>query len=111
MDDTVLNLCLGEDCFNRCGKSGQIIRTGNENIFYAPVPQAVEHRCPEFGTLIFTDPHAQNIFFAVQIDTNGYVYGFFDDLPLTVNMIVDGIQENHCVYAFQRPLLPFFCDG
>ena len=26
-------------------------------------------------------------------------------------MVVDGIEKNHCVYAFQRPLLPFFCDG
>ena len=60
MDDAVLNLCLGEHCFNRCGKSGQIIRTGNENVLNAPVSQAVEYRCPEFGALIFTDPHTQN---------------------------------------------------
>ena len=26
-------------------------------------------------------------------------------------MIVDGIHENYRVDAFQRPLLPFFCDG
>ena len=100
MDDTVLNLCLGKHRFNRSGKSGQIVRTGDENILNASISQTVEHRCPEFGALIFADPHAKNIFFAVQIDANCNINSLLDDLTLTSNMIVDGIQENHCVYAF-----------
>ena len=87
------------------------VGAGDENILYAPVFQAVEHRCPEFGALIFTDPHTQNIFLAVQIDANGNIDRLLDDLPLAADMVVDGIQKNHGVDGLQRPLLPFFCDG
>ena len=111
MDDTVLNLCLGKHRFNRSGKSGQIVRTGDENILNAPVSQAVEHRCPELGALIFADPHTQNVLLAVQIDANGNIDSLLYDLSLAAHMVVDRIQKDHCVYAFQRPLLPFFCDG
>ena len=88
MDDTVLNLCLGEHRFDRCGKPGQIVRASDKNILNAPVFQAIEYRCPEFGALIFTDPHTQNILLAVQIDANGDVHSLLDDLTLTSNMIV-----------------------
>ena len=71
MDDTVLNLCLGEHRFNRCEKPSQIVRASDENVLNTPVSQAIEYRCPEFGALIFTDPHTQNVFLAVQIDTKG----------------------------------------
>lgn len=90
---------------------GQIVRASDEDILNAPVFQAVEYGCPEFGALIFTDPHTQNVLTAVQIDANSNIDSLLDDLFLTADMIVDGVQENHCIYAFQRPLLPFFCDG
>ena len=111
MDDAVLDLRLGEHCFNRCGKSGQIIRTGDENILNAPVSQAVEYRRPKFGALIFTDPHTQNVLLAVQIDANGNIDSLLHDLALTAHMVVDGIQKDHRVDSLQRPLLPFFCNG
>ena len=111
MDDAVLNLCLGEHCFNRCGKPGQIIRASDENILNIPVFQAIEYRCPEFGALIFTDPHTQNVLLAVRIDTNGNIDSLLDDLSLAAHMVVDGIEKNDRVDGLQRPLLPFFCDG
>ena len=99
MDYAVLDLCLGEHCFNRCGKSGQIIRTGNENILYTSISQPIEDGCPEFAAFIFTDPHTKNIFFAVQIDSYGDVDSLFDDLTLTPDMIVDGIQKYNRIDA------------
>ena len=37
MDDAVLNLCLGEHRFNRCGKPSQIVRASDENILNTPI--------------------------------------------------------------------------
>ena len=111
MDDTILNFSFGENRLNGCGKAGEIVGAGNQDILYAPVFQAIEYRCPEFGALIFTDPHTQNVLLAVQIDTNGNVDSFLDDLAFTAHMVVDGIQKYHRIDALQRPLLPFLCDG
>ena len=54
-------------------KSGQIVCTGDENVLYASVFQAVENGSPELGALIFSNPHAQDIFPAIQIDANGNI--------------------------------------
>ena len=37
MDHAVLNLRFWEDGLNCCGKTGQVVRAGNEDIFYAVV--------------------------------------------------------------------------
>ena len=74
-------------------KSGQIVCTGDENVLYASVFQAVEYSRPELGALIFSNPHAQDIFSAIQIDANGNIYCFLHDLPFTADMVVDGLQN------------------
>ena len=104
MNDAVLDFRFGEHCFNRSGKSGQIVRASDENFLNSSIFQAIEYRCPIFGTLIFTEPHAQNVFPAVQINADGDIGSFFHDLPLAADMIVDGIQKDHRVDAPQRPL-------
>ena len=71
MDNTVLDFRFGKYGFNVGGKPGQIIRAGDENVLNSAVFQAVEYRYPVFGTFIFTDPYAQNIFPAVQINADG----------------------------------------
>ena len=111
MDDAVLDFRFGKYGFNGSGKPGQIIRAGDENVLNSAVFQAVEYRCPIFGAFIFTDPHAQNVLPAVQINADGDIDRFLYDLPFAADMIVDGVHENHCVDAFQRPLLPFFRGG
>ena len=62
-------------------KSGQIVCTGDENVLYAPVFQAVEYSRPELGAFIFSNPHAQDIFPAIQMDANGNINCFLHDLP------------------------------
>ena len=57
-----------------------------KNILYTPVFQAIEDGCPELGTFVFTNPHSQNIFLAIQIDSNGNVHCFFHNLPFAVDM-------------------------
>ena len=42
-----------------------------------------------FLALILADPHAQNIFAAVQIKADGNVYCFLYDLPFAADMVVD----------------------
>ena len=83
----------------------------SETIPYAPVFQAVEYSRPELGALIFSNPHAQDIFPAIQIDANGNIYCFLHDLPFTADMVVDGIQKHNGVDGLQRPLLPLFAMG
>ena len=73
-------------------------------------PQSVEYGRPKLGALVLADPHAQDIFLPVQIQTDGDVDRLFHDLPLTADVVVDGVKENHCVDGLQRPLLPFFRD-
>ena len=111
MDDTVLYFSLGEHRMDSSIKSGQIVCTGDENVLYAPVFQAVEYSRPELGALIFSNPHAQDIFSAIQIDANGNIYCFLHDLPFTADMVVDGIQKHNGVDGLQRPLLPLFGNG
>ena len=92
-------------------KSRQVVRTGDEYVLYTPVLQTIERSCPEVGAFISPDPHAQNVFPAVQINADGYVHGFLHDLALAADMVVDGIQKYYGVDALQRPLLPLPYDG
>ena len=79
-----------------------------KNILYAPIPQTIQYGRPELCALILADPHAQNIFAAVQIKADGNVYCFLYDLPFAADMVVDRIQKNYGIDRFQRPLLLFF---
>ena len=85
------------------------MRVGDENILHALVPQAVEHDRPDLGALVFVGPHAQNVFPPVQINAYGDIDRLLYDLPLAADMVVDGIQKDHRIDGFQRPLLPLFC--
>ena len=87
-------------------KSRQVVRTGDEYVLYTPVLQTIERSCPEVGAFIFPDPHAQNVFPAVQINAYGDVHRLLHDLTLAADMVVDGIQKYYGVDALQRPLLP-----
>ena len=111
VNDAVLNLGFWEHGFNGIGKAGEIIRTGDENVLYAAISQAVEHICPVLGALVFAYPHTENVLPAVQIDTNGNVNCLFNDLSLAADVEMDGVQKYDRVDALQRPLLPFFCHG
>lgn len=61
--------------------------------------------------LSFSQPHSQDVFSAIQVDSNGNIHRFLHDLPFAADMIVDGIQKYHGIDGFQGPLLPLFCDG
>lgn len=111
MNDTVLDFRFGEDCLNGSRKPSQIVRAGNEDIFHTAIAQTIQHSCPELGAFVFTDPHSQDIFPSIEIDTNGDIDCFFDNLPFASDMVVDGIQKYHLIDGLQWPLLPFFCDG
>src|SRR5699024_7345460 len=111
VDYTVLDLGLRESGVNRRVKPRQIVGAGDENILYAPVFQAVEYSRPEFGALIFPNPHPQDVFPTIQVDSNGDVYGFLHDLPFAADMVVYGVQEYHSVDGFQGSLLPLLGYG
>ncbi len=66
---------------------------GNEDIPYATIPQAVEYGCPKLGTLIFANPHAENVFLAVKVDPYGDVHRFLHDLSFAADMVVDPLKE------------------
>ena len=64
--------------------------------------------CPIFGALVFTDPHAQDIFSTLQIDANGDVHCLLYNPPFTPDVEVDRIQKYHGIDTLQGPLLPLF---
>lgn len=95
-DDAVLDLGLGEGSMYCCVKPSQIVGAGNENILYTSytsVFQAIEDSCPELSTFIFSNPHPQDIFPAIQIDSNGNIHCFLHDLPFAADIIVDGVRN------------------
>ena len=106
MNNTVLDLCTGINGSNCIAESGQVVCAGNEDVFYPAIPEAVQYSGSIAGALIFSAPHAQDILPAIQVNANGDVYRFLDDPAFTPDMVVDGVQENNGIDAFQRPLLP-----
>ena len=77
VDDAVLDLRFWEHSLNGGGEASEVICTGNEDILHTAVAQTVENSGPVLGALIFTYPHAQYVFPAIQIDSNGDIDRFF----------------------------------
>lgn len=73
--------------------------------------QTIQYGHPELGAFILANPHSQNIFPPVKVNSDGNIDRLLDDPPFTSDMEVDGIQKYYCINGFQGPLLPFFCDG
>lgn len=96
VDDAVLDLGLWESGVDGRDKTGQIVRTGNENVLYAPVFQAIEYGGSELGTLVLTDPHAQHILAPVQVNAYSDVHCLLHNLSLAADMVVDGVQKYAC---------------
>ena len=111
MEDAVLDLGLREAGVNGRIKSRQVVRAGDENVLYATVLQTIEYSRPEFGALVFSDPHTQNVLPAVQVNANSDVYRLLHDLALAADMVVDRVQKHYGVDPLQRPLLPLPHDG
>ena len=55
--------------------------------------------------------HAQDVFPAIQIDTDGNVYCFLHNLPFAADVEMDGVQKDHSVDGFQGPLPAIFDGG
>lgn len=49
--------------------------------------------------------------FSLQIDANCDVNNLLHNLSFAADMVVNCIQENHCVDGLHRPLLPALCGG
>ena len=47
-------------------------------------------------------------FFAVHIDSDCYIYGFFHDSALTADVVMNSIHKHYCIDIFERSLLPLF---
>ena len=109
MDDTLLNLGLGEYSLNGVREATQTVYTGNQDIPDATVLYAVEYTQPELRALaaILAHPHTQDIADAVHLYSNRYVHSFLHYLTLAANMEEDSVHEYYRVHALQRPLLPF----
>ena len=67
VNDAVLDFRFREHRLNGGGEAGEVIRTGNEDVLYAAVSQAIEYGGPVLGALVFAYPHTKHIFPAIQI--------------------------------------------
>ena len=60
---------------DRLGKALQRVHNSDQDVLNTPVLQLVHHRQPELGTLVFSDPKAQDLAQAVAGDPKGDVDG------------------------------------
>ena len=98
MDDTLLDLGLWINCFDRLWKSVQSIHTSDQNVLHTTVFQSVNNRQPEFRTFIFPNIHADHILFPIHIDPKGNVYRTFHNTPFAADVVVDRIHVNNSIY-------------
>ena len=101
--ETAITTVSREVRMDGCIETSQIVCTCDKNILYAPIPQTIQYGRPEPCALILADPHAQNIFAAVQIKADGNAHCFLYDLPFAADMVtIDTIksQESISVHDF-----------
>ena len=88
-------------------ESFEVVGTGNEDVLYAPVLQAVQYRGPVFGAFVFSYPHTEYVFMSVQVYGYRYVDGFLYYLAFASDVVVYGVEVDDCIDRFKRTLLPF----
>lgn len=59
----------------------------------------IQHLEPELRRLVLTDPHAQHVFVAVQINTDVHVGHFVHNDAVLLHLKVNRIQEHDSVYG------------
>ena len=69
MHDTQLHLGVGKYSLNRFGKTFKSIDTGNDNIVNATIFKFRYDIEPELGPFAIGDPQAQQLFVAIEINT------------------------------------------
>lgn len=107
MDDASLDFCPGICRGDGFGKAGQSVYRYDQYVLYTSAFQPVQHAQPVFRAFRGTDPDAQDILFPFKVGANTNVYGFLDNDPVFPHLVMDGVQHDHGIYAFQRPVLPF----
>ena len=88
VDDAVLDFGLRKGGVDGRIKSCQIVCTG-----------AVEYSRPEFSTLIFTNPHAQDIFPSVQVDSKSDIHY----RRFTQTLGCSQGRSRRCLFAVVKP--------
>jgi len=108
VDYALLDLCLWV-CRLYCPReSAEAVHTGYKDVFQSSVFQPVQYRKPEFGALVFSDPHSKHFSGSFHVYPYCYVYCLLYDLAFAADMEVDGIHEDYRIDALKRPALPFF---
>lgn len=57
-------------------EAGEVVDTGDQDVLHSAILKVVEDAEPELRGLVFTDPHAQYVLVAVQIDADDHVGRF-----------------------------------
>jgi hypothetical protein len=80
------------------GQAFEAVAADDEAIGDIPVAQLGEHAHPELGTLptAGSDPHAQHVTLALQVDAHGHIDGPVGHLPFP-DLHVDGVDQQHRV--------------
>lgn len=94
----------GVDCL---GQSFQSVTDHDAHIAGAAVLDLGEHRQPELGAFAaLAGPQPEDVALACAGDPHGHVDGPVGDLPVA-DLDEDGVDEDHWIYRFQRPVAPF----
>ena len=101
MDDTELNLSLGEYHLNSFRKPLQAVNTGNKDILDATVSQFGHNLQPELSALGFGNPHPQNLFHAFHGDADSQVDGLVQNVSRCPPLNPDGIHVDNRIHGIQ----------
>lgn len=86
MDDTLLDFGLGITSRDRLGEAGQVIHTGDQDVWNAAVLQLVQDAQPELRRFVLADHHVSR---------------FVHDRAILLDFKVDGVQKYDGIHALQ----------
>ena len=105
MDDALLDFCFGICRGNSFRKTGQSAHRYDQNILNASAFQPAQS---VFCAFSGPDPNSKDVLFPFEVGANANVYSFLDNDSVFAHLVVvDRVQHDHGIYAFQRAILPF----
>ena len=112
MNDTLLDLRIRENGFNRLGKACQAVYACDQDICYATVLQSVQNGKPELCTLVLPYIHAEHVFMPFHTVTvryveqsefydpdNGEVWAVYEDIPDGANWVERPVKYRDVDYT------------
>ena len=106
MNHAKLSNSLREGRFDCLPDTGEIICTGNQDVFYSTGFDIRENIKPEGCTFGLADPHSQNLLVTGLLQSDHQVDGFTLHLAVLPHLKHDAVHPDNKVHRIKRSLLP-----